>query len=48
MDVALTVGVYAVFAPPLILWTRTPSLRWFRTDTLIVLRRFGTDAKEAV
>jgi hypothetical protein len=48
LDVALTIGVYAVFAPPLILWTRTPSLRWFSSNTLIVLRRFGTGAEEAV
>jgi hypothetical protein len=40
LRVARTLAVYAVFAPPLVLWSRTPSLRWFLPDTLIQLRRF--------
>jgi hypothetical protein len=41
-DLARTLAVYAVYAPPLLVWSRTPSLRWFRGDTVIRLRRFGT------
>jgi hypothetical protein len=39
-ELARTLAVLAVYTPPLVLWTRTPSLRWICHDTLIVLRRF--------
>jgi hypothetical protein len=42
LEMARTLAVYAVYAPPLLLWNRTPSLRWVRDDTLIALRRFDT------
>jgi hypothetical protein len=41
LEIARTLAVYAVYTPPLVLWTRTPSMRWMRHDTLITLRRFG-------
>jgi hypothetical protein len=43
-ELARALAVYAVYVPPLLLWTRTPSLRWFRGDTLITLRRFEVPA----
>jgi hypothetical protein len=40
---ARTLGVYAVYAPPLVLWSRTPSLQWLRgSHVTITLRRFDT------
>jgi hypothetical protein len=42
LEVARTLAAYAVYAPPLLLWSRSPSLRWMRDDTLIALRRFDT------
>jgi hypothetical protein len=44
LEVARTLAVYAVYAPPLLLWSRSPSLRWMRNDTLIALRRFDPPA----
>jgi len=41
---ATTLAVHAVYAPPLLLWTRNPSLRWMRADTLIMLRCFDAPA----
>jgi len=40
LALARTLAVYAVYAPPLLLWGRSPSLRWMRRDTLIAVRRF--------
>ena len=40
LQLATTLAVYAVYAPPLLLWSRTPSLRWLRGDTVISLQRF--------
>jgi hypothetical protein len=45
LQFATTLAVYAVYAPPLLLWTRGPSLRWLRADTLIMLRRFDAPAE---
>jgi hypothetical protein len=45
LDLATTLAVYAVYAPPLVIPARTPSLRWFRADTVITLRRFRTAAR---
>jgi hypothetical protein len=41
VTLALTLAVYAVYAPPLLVWSRTPSLRWFNGPLLIHLRRLG-------
>jgi hypothetical protein len=38
---ALTLAVYAVYAPPLLVWSRTPSLRWFHGPLMIRLRRLA-------
>jgi len=40
LQLATTLAVFGVYAPPLLLWTRAPSLRWMRGDTVIMLRRF--------
>jgi hypothetical protein len=37
-DVALAIAAHAVYAPPLLLWTRVPSLDWLRTDISLQLR----------
>jgi hypothetical protein len=37
-DVALIIAAHAVYTPPLLLWTRVPSLDWLRTDILIRAR----------
>jgi hypothetical protein len=39
---ALTLVAYACYAPPLLLWTRTPSLRWFRSDVVLEFQRFSS------
>ena len=39
-DFARTLVAYSVYAPPLLLWTRPPSLHWWRTGVRITLRRF--------
>jgi hypothetical protein len=41
LEFSRTLVVYAAYAPPLLLWTRRPSLRWFRRDVTICLRRFS-------
>jgi len=38
-SVALTVAAFAVFRPPLLLWTRAPSLDWLRVDMRIAIRQ---------
>jgi hypothetical protein len=44
LEMARTLAVYAVYAPPLLLWSRSPSLGWMRSDTLIGLRLFDSPA----
>lgn len=42
LRVAWCVCAVSHFAPPLILWYRSPSLVWWRSDGLIALRWFGS------
>jgi hypothetical protein len=44
LEMGRTLAVYAAYSPPLLLWSRSPSLRWLRHDTLIALRRFDPPA----
>ena len=39
-DFARTLVAHSVYAPPLLLWTRPPSLHWWRADVRITLRQF--------
>jgi hypothetical protein len=42
LALARTLAVYAVYAPPLLIWSRSPSLRWMGPGTVIALRRFDS------
>jgi hypothetical protein len=44
LELARTLAVHAVFAPPLLLWSRSPSLRWMPSKHLLTLRRFDRPA----
>jgi hypothetical protein len=44
LELARTLAVHAVFAPPLLLWSRSPSLRWMPSKHLLTLRRFDCPA----
>jgi hypothetical protein len=37
---ARVLAAHAVYAPPLLLWNRPPSLHWCRSDHVLELRRF--------
>jgi hypothetical protein len=37
-DVALAIAAHAVYTPPLLLWTRVPSLDWLRCDIVLAVR----------
>jgi hypothetical protein len=37
-DVALTIAAHAVYTPPLLLWTRAPSLDWLRPSVALHVR----------
>lgn len=45
--VALTLAAFAVFRPPLLLWTRPPSLDWLRADLCISFRRLWIERSAA-
>jgi hypothetical protein len=38
-DAALALAAFAVYAPPVLLWTRTPSLDWVRCDVFLQVRQ---------
>jgi hypothetical protein len=46
-DVARTVAAYAVYSPPLLLWSRPASLDWLRVDVTLSLRRLYAPGGDA-
>ena len=46
LRLAWCVCAVSYLAPPLLLWSRAPSLAWWRADTVILLRWFG-DSRRA-
>ncbi len=47
LEIATTFVAVSVFAPPLILWRRPPSLTWWRLDHVIEFRTFAASSRVA-